>query len=310
MQSSYSVAVVIPTYNRWPTVRDAIDSVLKQGPAVLPIVVDDASSDGTYEHLQENYDGRIKLLRQATNQEKSAARNAGIRAVEAEYICFLDSDDMLLDGAINSLLSVFRDDPQFNGAAYGASLVGDDVEIPIDQLPEGDVLHPYVQRPFLHTLSFMIRRNVLLGVGPYNERLTNLEDIDLFVRLMARMDFRCTRTVVGRIRKQSDSASASYRDVIRQGTELLDSIMKDDVAIARLGDHWTGLQLKGYSELLRALYRSGCYRGYCRTYSEMRKRIPQASAGGRSRRRFVLSKALGLCREDPINGTEGRPPSR
>lgn len=309
MQSPYSVAVVIPTYNRWPTVRDAIDSVLRQGPYVLPIVVDDASSDGTYDQLQEAYDDRIKLLRQPTNQEKSAARNAGIRAAETEYICFLDSDDVLLDGSIDSLLSVFQDDPQFNGAAYGASLVGDRAEIPIDQLPEGDVLHPYVQHPFLHTLSFMIRRDVLLSVGLYNERLTNLEDIDLFVRLMARMDFRCTRTLVGKIRKQNDSASKAFQNVIRQGTELLDSIIKDDVAIDRLGDHWTGLQRKGYSELLRALYRSGCYRGYCRTYAEMRSRIPQEGADARSMRRFVLSKVLGVFRKDPIDGTEGRPPS-
>jgi glycosyltransferase involved in cell wall biosynthesis len=301
MQSPYRVAVVIPTYNRWPTVCDAIDSALQQGAHVLPIVVDDASSDGTFEHLRAKYGEQIKLLRQPTNQEKSAARNAGIQAAETEYICFLDSDDLFVEGAIDALLAIFEKDQEFNGAAYGGSLIGDAVEIPIEQLPEGNVLHRYVQKPFLHTLSFLMRRNVLLDIGLYNESLTNLEDIDLFIRLMARLEFRCTRTLVGKIRKQEDSASKAYQNVIRQGTGLLDSIMKDEFAITQLGDHWKVLQAKGYDELLRALYKSACHRGYCRTYRALRSLLPKEARTRRNRRRFAVSKVLGLLREDPTH---------
>lgn len=87
-------SVVIPTFNRWPLVGDAIDSVLAQTfESFELIVVDDGSTDDTPRFIEERYGGRARVIRQE-NRGVSAARNAGIAAAKAGWIAFLDSDDL------------------------------------------------------------------------------------------------------------------------------------------------------------------------------------------------------------------------
>jgi glycosyltransferase involved in cell wall biosynthesis len=72
-----SVTVVIPTRNRWPWLADAIDSALKHShPSTQVIVVDDASSDGSAEHVKSRYSDRVHLNRNPRRAEESRSRNA------------------------------------------------------------------------------------------------------------------------------------------------------------------------------------------------------------------------------------------
>ncbi len=84
------VSVVIPTHNRASMITGAIESVLAQSMSDLEIiVVDDGSSDGTFEALAP-YRDRIVYLRQP-NGGVSRARNTGMQAAQGEYIAWLDS---------------------------------------------------------------------------------------------------------------------------------------------------------------------------------------------------------------------------
>lgn len=92
------VSVVIPTYNRWPVVRRAVESALKQ--TVRPkevIVVDDGSSDGTAAGIRqmatEDPGAPIRLVQHEGNRGGAAARNTGVAAATGSHIAFLDSDD-------------------------------------------------------------------------------------------------------------------------------------------------------------------------------------------------------------------------
>jgi len=94
-ETSPTVSVVIPTFNRVATLGRAIDSVLAQSrPADEIIVVDDGSDDETAELLQQ-YTGLL-VLKQA-NAGVSAARNLGIRHATSDWIALLDSDDQWLE---------------------------------------------------------------------------------------------------------------------------------------------------------------------------------------------------------------------
>jgi len=97
--SSPAVSIVIPVFNRRELVREAIDSALSEGrstPLEL-IVVDDCSTDGTWEVLG-TYGDAIRRLRNAQNSGQCVARNAGLDAVQGRYVKFLDSDDVLVAG--------------------------------------------------------------------------------------------------------------------------------------------------------------------------------------------------------------------
>jgi glycosyltransferase involved in cell wall biosynthesis len=88
------VSVIIPTYNRAAKVRNTIESVLTQTFSDLEvIVVDDGSSDGTGQILEEIFGDRIRYYAQA-NQGVSVARNKGIEEARGEWIAFLDHDDL------------------------------------------------------------------------------------------------------------------------------------------------------------------------------------------------------------------------
>ena len=89
------VSVIIPTYNRWPLVQEALESVLAQSYRWFEIVVvDDGSTDGTAEKLQE-IAAPVRLIVQP-NGGVSSARNRGIAAAQGKYVAFLDSDDLWL----------------------------------------------------------------------------------------------------------------------------------------------------------------------------------------------------------------------
>jgi glycosyltransferase involved in cell wall biosynthesis len=88
------VSVVIPTYNRADKVQKAVESVLAQSFTDLEvIVVDDGSSDGTGQALQQAFGNRIRYFFQP-NQGVSVARNKGIEEAKGEWLAFLDSDDL------------------------------------------------------------------------------------------------------------------------------------------------------------------------------------------------------------------------
>ena len=92
------VSIIIPVYNVEKYLRQALDSVVNQTLKDIEIIcIDDCSTDGSYEILQEyaSKDDRIIVLKQETNQGVSIARNTGLEIAKGEYIMFLDSDDWL-----------------------------------------------------------------------------------------------------------------------------------------------------------------------------------------------------------------------
>ena len=87
-----AISVVLPTYNRLPFLRRALDSVLAQSLSPQEvIVVDDGSTDNTAAAIENEY-REVKIFRQ-DNAGVSAARNTGIKAAVGNWIALLDSDD-------------------------------------------------------------------------------------------------------------------------------------------------------------------------------------------------------------------------
>ena len=90
------VSVVLPTYNRAPTLGRAIESVLAQTCENLElIVIDDGSTDDTSDviaHYQA--DRRVRHIRLPGRGGAAAARNAGIREGTSPFVAFQDSDDV------------------------------------------------------------------------------------------------------------------------------------------------------------------------------------------------------------------------
>ena len=105
------VSVIIPCFNSAQWLAAAIDSVLRQDvPALEIILVNDGSTDNTRD-IAESYGDKIVLINQA-NSGVSRARREGVRQATGAYVKFLDSDDLLPDGALRVMLEVAKKFPR------------------------------------------------------------------------------------------------------------------------------------------------------------------------------------------------------
>lgn len=94
-------SIIIPVYNRKNLIGRTLESCLVQDFRDFEIiVVDDESTDGTVEAVQNYRDPRIRVLRHEVNRGVCPARNTGMAAAKGDWIICLDSDDELLPAAL------------------------------------------------------------------------------------------------------------------------------------------------------------------------------------------------------------------
>jgi succinoglycan biosynthesis protein ExoO len=122
-------SIIIPAFNAERSIQAAITSAQQQSERDIEIlVIDDASSDATYERVVElaAHDLRIKPLRADRNGGQGAARNIGLAHATGEWIALLDSDDRYCAERIATLCGL--------GMRNSADLVADNLLL----CPEGE----------------------------------------------------------------------------------------------------------------------------------------------------------------------------
>ncbi|HDN3181726.1 glycosyltransferase family 2 protein [Escherichia coli] len=91
------VSIIMPAYNSQYTIKDTIQSVLKQTyPNWELLITDDLSSDSTPKIIKKfaAQDPRIKLYSNPVNSGAAVSRNNSLKNANGEFIAFLDSDDL------------------------------------------------------------------------------------------------------------------------------------------------------------------------------------------------------------------------
>lgn len=104
------ITIIIPVYNSAPYLESCLESVLSQKNVSFEVLlVNDGSTDDSASICLE-YAGKHDNIKYFQMEHSGVAnsRNFGISFAEGEYLCFLDSDDYLLDGALEKLLSGIR----------------------------------------------------------------------------------------------------------------------------------------------------------------------------------------------------------
>jgi glycosyltransferase involved in cell wall biosynthesis len=131
------LSIIIPTFNRIWSLPEAIASC-PRGDNIEIIVVDDGSTDGTWEWLSTQ--PGITAIRQV-NWGKPAAVNAGFAVARGTYVRFLDSDDLLIaDSVVAQLAFALQHEPDICVAGYRALYVGSGIQIAHPWADCGDFL--------------------------------------------------------------------------------------------------------------------------------------------------------------------------
>jgi len=100
-------SIIIPVYNTAPYIEECLDSIFvcqKIKHTIEVIVVNDASTDGSLDILNEYRERHDFILITQESSGAGGARNTGINAAQGKYLLFVDSDDYLEPGSLDTLL--------------------------------------------------------------------------------------------------------------------------------------------------------------------------------------------------------------
>jgi glycosyltransferase involved in cell wall biosynthesis len=180
-----TVSVIIPTYNRWPMVGAAVQSVLAQSYHDFElIVVDDGSTDVTSMELVK-FGSRLRYFKQ-DQSGVSAARNLGVRQSQGRLIAFLDSDDLWRPDKLKIQARFMGNDPDVqicqtdevwirNGECVNPKLK--------HRKPSGDIFERSLDLCLVSPSAVMMTRELFERIGGFDESLPVCEDYDLWLRI-------------------------------------------------------------------------------------------------------------------------------
>jgi glycosyltransferase involved in cell wall biosynthesis len=175
------VTIVIPCYNHGGFVAAATRSALEQpGADTRVVIVDDGSDDGTTPAAcDRSRDGRVRVIHQE-NRGLSAARNAGARGAETDYLVFLDADDRLEPAFCSTLSAALRSAPPEASHSYCQERITG-IRTGLWRVPDWDPMLLLLTN--LHPVTAMVRRDRFEAVGGFDETLRDgYEDWDLWLR--------------------------------------------------------------------------------------------------------------------------------
>lgn len=196
------ISVIIPTYNCAHFIRECISSIVAQSYGNFEaIIVDDASTDGTFDLLSGQLpDERFRIHKQERNQGASVARNTGVAMASGDVIALVDADDLLLPDHLATVVERFKEMPDVGLVCCDSKLIG----------PAGETLHNdktwheiqclikgYALQTGHRTLAdifqfshcftgFAIRRSVYEAVGGLDQTIFPLDDYDFMLRVAGR----------------------------------------------------------------------------------------------------------------------------
>jgi glycosyltransferase involved in cell wall biosynthesis len=182
------VSVLMTAHNRERYISESIRSVLSSAYEGLElIVVDDCSTDGTFEIAQRfaRKDSRVRVYRNEFNLGDYPNRNRAAELAKGRYLKYVDSDDILYPHGLGVMVDAME---RFPEGALGISR-GPAVEYPAPALlsPEAAYRNHFLGRGmFGHgPLGVIIRADAFRSVGGFSGR-RYIGDFELWARLGAR----------------------------------------------------------------------------------------------------------------------------
>lgn len=199
------ISVIVPVYNLEQYMVDTIESVLAQTYQHFElIVIDDGSTDRTAEICESFCEPKLKLIRQK-NKGANAARNAGLRVAQGDYIAFLDGDDLWYPKKLEKHIEHLEQSPKV-GISYSQSVFINEAGEPMGlyQMPKltditvRDVL---CRNPISNGSCAVLRKEVFEGIKfqdnlygiqqdfYWDERLQGSQDLDCWFRIALQTDW-------------------------------------------------------------------------------------------------------------------------
>jgi glycosyltransferase involved in cell wall biosynthesis len=225
--STGRVAVIVPTRNRREWLALTLRSVLAQtGVDLEVIVVDEASTDDTVEWLTTVADERIRVVRHEFPQGVATARNHGAAHAHGEWLAFVDDDDLWAPDKLREQLRA-ADACRADWVYTGSVNIAEDCRIvygrpPLAPDPLMKALPHYNAVPGGGS-NVVVRRTFWEAAGPFDMRLQNTEDWEMWIRLAKLGPPACVARPLIAYRVHSSNSSLNIEEMLR-GTKLIEEL--------------------------------------------------------------------------------------
>ena len=241
------VSIVTPSYNQGAFIRATIESVLAQDyPAIEYIVMDGGSTDATARIVAE-YAGRLTWISEK-DRGQTHAINKGFQRARGQYVAWINSDDLLLPGAVAGAVAALGRSPQV-AAVYGEGYRIDREGCVLGRFPATE---PFNLWKLVHLSDYILqqsvffRRSPIEQVGWLDESLHYTMDWDLLIRLGKQFGLAYVPEYWGCLREYAEAKT--FSGGWRRVGEIRDMLQR------HTGSRWgSGFWNYGLGELQRAL---------------------------------------------------------
>jgi glycosyltransferase involved in cell wall biosynthesis len=221
------VSVIVPTRNRSALLALTLRSVLRQQDIDLEVVVvDEASTDDTQSVIAGLGDARVRVLQHEVPHGVSTARNRGAAAAVGEWLGFVDDDDLWAPDKLAQQLRAAATTGR-DWAYTGSVNISD----------EGDIIYGRRPLPPEQMMVVLPRYNAIPGggsnvvvrratwerVGPFDTRLRNTEDWEMWIRLAKHGPPACVDRPLLAYRVHGTNASLDIAEIV-SGTRLIERL--------------------------------------------------------------------------------------
>jgi glycosyltransferase involved in cell wall biosynthesis len=225
MTASPRVTVLLAVHNGGAYLREAVDSVLAQtfGDFEL-LIVDDASTDDALESLPA--DPRIRVLRNDRNLGQIASLNRGLQSALGTYVARLDHDDVCLPQRLGRQVDLLDRMPDVALGATWVDIVDNQGGVWAQVRTRIDSFADFASRVVAGRLvlvhpSLIFRRDVVVELGGFDERLNAAEDQELYRRLvLAGHDARVVPEVLLHYRRHDDQMTVAKATRVRESDSV------------------------------------------------------------------------------------------
>ena len=220
------ISVIVPVFNGEKTIKETIDSVLKQTFTDFELlVINDGSQDLTVEVVEKIQDSRIQVY-SYPNAGLAASRNRGIDRSTGEYIAFIDADDLWTPDKLEAQFNALKSHPEA-AVAYSwtdyideySQFLGKGGHITVN----GNIYPHLLLTDLLENGSNpLIRKQAFIEVGNFDESLSAAEDWDMLLRLAIRYHFIAVSSPQVLYRISSNSMSFNVLQQERESLKVIE----------------------------------------------------------------------------------------
>lgn len=185
------ISVIIPTYNRLELLKTTLNNLFHQTQqADEIIIVDDHSSDGTFEYLQKELSDKVIALK-TKGKGPGAARNTGLEIATGDYIKFFDSDDVMTLNSLEVQCNTLKKSnqplvysPYVHANYEKGTWIQKDVILQHKPIPQTRSLNQCMLYGFFTVIPAMLfQRNFIDEIGKWREDIVAYEDWDFLWRI-------------------------------------------------------------------------------------------------------------------------------